>query len=77
MVDLRATNKKLTHRSCRIVSELAEVDSKQAEALLAECDGEVKTAIVAHRRGLAPEVARKLLDVAQGHLRDALTRELP
>ena len=77
MVDLRATNEKLTHRSCRIVSELAEVDFAQAKALLAACDGEVKTAIVAHRRGLAPEVARKVLHGAQGHLRDALTKELP
>eukprot|EP00913_Durusdinium_trenchii_P035277 g33007.t1 len=50
MVDLRATNTKLTQRARRIVAELAGVDADTADRLLAECDGEVKTAIVVQLR---------------------------
>lgn len=75
MVDLRATNSKLEARSRRIVSRLADVDAEQAEQLLAACGGEVKTAIVAQRRHVTPDTARRLLSDAGGHLRRAL--ELP
>ncbi len=75
MVDLKATNQKLTLRSCRIVAELAGIDPAEAEALLSQCDGEVKTAIVAQLRDVDPAVARKLLADAGGHLRAALNRE--
>jgi len=77
MVDLRATNSKLTARSRRIVSQLAGVDPTDAGRLLAECGGEVKTAIVAHRRTVSPEAARRLLADANGHLRRALDAPEP
>ena len=75
MVDLRATNEKLTLRSCRIVAELTGIDPTDAQALLDHCDGEVKTAIVSHLRGVAPDEARKRLAEAGGHLRRAINQE--
>jgi len=72
MVDLRATNAKLVDRSRRIVTALTELSDAEAEALLARCDGEVKTAVVAHLGSMAPDVARQRLEQAGGHLRRAL-----
>ena len=75
MVDLRATNSKLRDRSKRIVAMLAEIDEQQAAETLAQCDGEVKTAIVAHRLKIAADAARERLHQADGHLRRALEDE--
>ncbi len=72
MVDLRATNTKLKARSIRIVSEIAGLDSQQAQEQLAAADGEVKTAIVAARHAVSAEVARGMLRNAAGSLRTAL-----
>jgi N-acetylmuramic acid 6-phosphate etherase len=72
MVDLRATNSKLMARSRRIVAALAGVPETDAEGLLRRCDGEVKTAIVVHRRQVAPPQARQWLAEANGHLRRVL-----
>lgn len=72
MVDLRATNTKLVARSRRIVMDLTELSEEAAEKLLARCDGELKTAIVAQLRSVGPQEARRLLDQAGGHLRRAL-----
>ena len=75
MVDLRASNSKLFERSRRIVAMLTGVNLAEAEQLLVSCDGEVKTAIVVHRRQVSPAQARQLLVAAQGHLRRAV--EMP
>jgi N-acetylmuramic acid 6-phosphate etherase len=48
MVDLRATNRKLTDRSERIVMEVGGVTREEARALLQRADGSVKVAIVMH-----------------------------
>jgi N-acetylmuramic acid 6-phosphate etherase len=72
MVDLRATNTKLTLRSRRIVAEITGLALSDAETLLDRCGGEVKTAIVAGKRSIAPQTARVLLARAEGHLRQAL-----
>lgn len=72
MVDLRATNSKLLERSRRIVASLTGLSQQDAEQLLARCDGEVKTAIVAHVRQVSAVQARQLLTDADGHLRRAL-----
>ena len=72
MVDLRATNSKLMLRSRRIVAMLTDLSAEQAEELLQRCNGEVKTAIVCQRRGVEPAEARRLLSVADGHLRQVL-----
>jgi N-acetylmuramic acid 6-phosphate etherase len=72
MVDLQTTNEKLTHRSRRLVAELAGVAPEEAAALLTRCGGDTKTAIVSARRRLAPDQAAQLLTAAQGRLRTAL-----
>ncbi len=72
MVDLRATNSKLLVRARRLVARLASVTEEEAERLLAACDGDLKTAVVAQTRGVPPEEARKILARVQGRLREAL-----
>ena len=72
MVDLRATNAKLVARTRRIVAALTGVDETTAERLVAEADGELKTAVVARLRNVSPAEARRLLAEADGHLRRAL-----
>jgi N-acetylmuramic acid 6-phosphate etherase len=72
MVDLKATNSKLVVRTRRIVASLTGLSEAEAEQKLAECDGEVKTAVVAQKRGVSAEQARELLRLANGQLRQAL-----
>lgn len=72
MVDLTATNEKLKDRSQRIVSELTGLGTDAARALLLQCDGQVKTAVVAHQGQISPEKARQILLDQAGHLRRAL-----
>lgn len=72
MVDLRATNVKLAERAQRIVRITTALSREEAKKLLERCDGEVKTAIVAHRHHSTPEAARDALLRAGGHLRRAL-----
>ncbi len=68
MVDVKASNAKLRDRAARIVSTLTGLSREKAFELLDACDGEVKTAIVAHRLSLVPVEARDRLDSSQGHL---------
>jgi len=75
MVDLRATNTKLVHRSRRIVAILTGLSEAEAERLLTQCGGELKTAIVAHLCGTAPDDARQRLERAGGHLRRAIQHD--
>ena len=72
MVDLCAANEKLALRSKRIVMMLTDLSQPDAETLLNQCDGEVKTAVVAFRRSVGPDAARRLLALADGHLRTVL-----
>lgn len=72
MVDLRATNAKLTDRAQRIVSRLTDLSPAPARELLSRCDGELKTAIVCHRKQLSPAAARQQLREHAGHLRRVL-----
>ena len=72
MVDLRATNKKLTDRTRRIVSALTDLTEAESRSLLERCDGELKTAVVAQLCDLSAEEARSRLAKAAGHLRRAL-----
>ncbi|MEO8562838.1 MAG: N-acetylmuramic acid 6-phosphate etherase [bacterium] len=61
MVDLRATNVKLTDRSERIVAEVSGVERTEARELLARADGSVKLAIVMHALGVSREDAERAL----------------
>lgn len=72
MVDLKATNTKLRARAVRIVRRLTGLDAGQAQALLDACDGEVKTAVVAHLGRMPPAEARQRLQASRGHVRRAL-----
>jgi N-acetylmuramic acid 6-phosphate etherase len=72
MVDLRASNTKLADRARRIVRALTNVSDHEAERLLTECAGEVKTAIVSFHRGVPSGDARRILAASHGHLRKAL-----
>ena len=77
MVDVQATNAKLRRRAVEIVSRVTGRNATAAAALLHECDGEVKTAIVVGRAGVTPERARERLAENRGVLRatlDALDR---
>lgn len=76
MVDLRATNSKLIARSRRMVARLTGLSEDEAEQRLAECDGELKTAVVTVKRNLPPDAARQLLQQCEGKLRPALERPL-
>jgi N-acetylmuramic acid 6-phosphate etherase len=75
MVDLQATNRKLLARSLRMVEQIAGVSHAEADKLLASCDGDLKVAIVSHRLGIAPALARARLIEAGGKLRVALEKE--
>ncbi|MBM3964881.1 MAG: N-acetylmuramic acid 6-phosphate etherase [Planctomycetes bacterium] len=76
MVDLRATNRKLKDRSIRIVAAITGLPQDDASNLLMRCDGEVKTAIVSHKLGVAPDQARLRLERTSGRLRESLSDTL-
>src|SRR5262249_26726736 len=72
MVDLRATNNKLRARTNRIVRIFTGISVEEADALLMRCNGELKTALVAHEAGISPDEARRRLEAAAGQVRRAL-----
>lgn len=72
MVDLRPGSAKLRDRAVRIVAAAGRAGRAEAERVLADCGGEVKTAIVALRLGLPPGEARTRLAAACGHVGAAL-----
>jgi N-acetylmuramic acid 6-phosphate etherase len=72
MVDMRATNEKLWRRGQRIVAEVTGADAAEADRLLGEADGQVKTAIVALLSGVGVDEARERLARAEGRVRDAV-----
>lgn len=69
MVDLRASNVKLTDRAERIVMEVCRVERDQARTLLSSADGRVKLAIVMALRGVSRDEAERLLEDAGGVIR--------
>jgi N-acetylmuramic acid 6-phosphate etherase len=72
MVDLRATNVKLTDRSERIVMEVCGTTREQSRALLEQAGGRVKHAIVMHTLGLSHADAVERLDAVGGVIRRVL-----
>jgi N-acetylmuramic acid 6-phosphate etherase len=75
MVDLRPGSAKLVDRARRIVAEACGLPPAAAAGLLAAAGGEVKTAIVMGRLGLAAEDARARVAAAGGHLFRALAAD--
>jgi N-acetylmuramic acid 6-phosphate etherase len=72
MVDVQPTNRKLHHRAVGIVQQATRLARDAAEALLQEAGGEVKTAIIVGRTGIAPEQAREQLASHDQFLRRTL-----
>lgn len=77
MVDMKASNKKLVARSNRIVRTVTGLDEAAADSLLKSCNGEVKTAIVAHLAKLGAAEAREKLVSAKGRVRLAIGSDMP
>ena len=72
MVDLKATNNKLTDRSERIVVEVCGVSREEARKLLDVSGRSVKTAIVMQKLGLSRADAEAALGKAGGVIRRAI-----
>jgi N-acetylmuramic acid 6-phosphate etherase len=77
MVDLRATNDKLTDRAERIVMEVCNLSREDARHLLDQSGRTVKTAIVMHLLGVSrPEAERRLVE-AGGVIRRVVPQAPP
>ncbi|HEU5198629.1 MAG TPA: N-acetylmuramic acid 6-phosphate etherase [Ktedonobacterales bacterium] len=72
MVDVQATNHKLHLRALEIVRRSTGLEQDAAEAMLNTSGGEVKTAILAARANITPELARARLSQHGNILRAAL-----
>ncbi len=73
MVDMVPSNEKLKIRARGIVMHAGGVASESAATeLLAQANGEMKTAIIMARIGVDATQARQLLEESQGHIRRAL-----
>ncbi|MFJ8623937.1 N-acetylmuramic acid 6-phosphate etherase [Kitasatospora sp. NPDC093550] len=72
MVDLRATNAKLRERARRIVAEATGADEQSVHRALSATDGRTKDAILVLLADVDAPTAARLLDTANGHLREAL-----
>jgi N-acetylmuramic acid 6-phosphate etherase len=77
MVDLRATNEKLTDRSERIVAEVCALSREDARALLARAGGRVKIAIVMQALGVNKDEATARLADAGGVIRRVVNAPPP
>lgn len=76
MVDVKASNIKLTERAKKIVSQCAGVQEARAEKVLEETGYDVKLAIFMIKSGLLKEDARKELDENHGYIKKALQKYL-
>jgi len=72
MVDMRASNGKLRDRSVRILRTAAMLGDREARAVLAACDGELKVAIVAALAGVDADDARIRLSRSKGVVQQAI-----
>jgi N-acetylmuramic acid 6-phosphate (MurNAc-6-P) etherase len=75
MVDLRATSEKLAERSKGILVETIGVSYQQANRLLKQSHGEVKTAIIMQLTAVDYFKAKQLLAEASGRLNAILQRQ--
>lgn len=72
MVDLRATNVKLTERAERIIMTVTGISRDDAKKLLESAFGNAKVAIVMQKLGIDYTKAKKRLDVHDGFVRKVL-----
>jgi N-acetylmuramic acid 6-phosphate etherase len=71
MVDVQATNRKLTRRKEEMLVYLTGKSREEAQTAIAAADGDLKLAVLL-LHGCEPERARSLLAKADGRLRQAL-----
>ncbi len=80
MVSVVATNNKLRRRTVRILMDALSISEEESRRLLHECDGDLRTALVAALGGVGPGAARAALsasgDAVGGAVR-ALARSHP
>lgn len=72
MVDLQLSNEKLHERAKRILMMFTNLDYDQADQLLAQAEGHVKTALLMALGGLDREEAKRRLEKNEGFIRRAL-----
>ncbi|WP_373989682.1 N-acetylmuramic acid 6-phosphate etherase [Duganella sp. BuS-21] len=72
MVDLQATNVKLTERTIRLTMHATGADAGTARVALEQCQYQVKVAIVMLLKQQTVENAQALLERTHGNVRDAL-----
>ena len=72
MVDVKASNAKLTERATRIVMEVAECSREEAAAALRLADGRAKVAILHMLTGKDIAACEALLEQSHGRLRTAM-----
>lgn len=77
MVDMRATNVKLTDRAERMVMEVCQVSREAARDLLSRSNGTVKLAIVMNALGVDAEAAQAQLDRVGGVIRRVIPNAPP
>ncbi|MGI4788361.1 MAG: N-acetylmuramic acid 6-phosphate etherase [Janthinobacterium lividum] len=75
MVDVQASNRKLTARAIQIIRQVTRATPEKAEAALTQSGGSAKLAILMLQLGVTPEEARTRLTHAGGFLRRALAEE--
>jgi N-acetylmuramic acid 6-phosphate etherase len=75
MVDMRASNAKLRRRAAAIVSEIVRCPASEAARLIAEADGDVKTAVL-FGLGLDPGEAAQALRRHGGNLRKTIDESI-
>jgi len=68
MVDLQATSEKLAARSRKILMELFDIELAEADRLLKDSEGSVKTAIVMKEKSCSKDEALTLLSKAGGFI---------
>lgn len=68
MVDLRPTNAKLVDRACRILAQVAGLDTEKALRLLRESGNDLKVALVMALASSQADQARKTLAAQGGHV---------
>lgn len=74
MIDLQLSNQKLHERSKRIIMMFTDLDYQQAEKLLQEAGGHVKTALLMALGRISKKKAQKLLKENDGFIRKALEK---
>jgi N-acetylmuramic acid 6-phosphate etherase len=72
MVDLQMNSKKLEERSKRTVMIITGVDYQDAQNLLLQANGHVKTAVVMYLADVDREFAEKALKESEGFVRQAI-----